>query len=59
MSQLKADMLVAIQAARSGSSSPSAAAYQPGLEVTVTETITRAGVKLSLEVCYDITGLKK
>lgn len=47
---LKADMLVAIQVARSGTTSPNGA-NQPDSQ-TVTNTITRAGVKLSLEVCY-------
>ena len=43
-------MLVAIQVARSGTTSPSGA-NQPDSQ-TVTSTITRAGMKLSLEVWY-------
>ena len=46
---LKADMLVAIQVARSGNTSPNGGS-QPDSQ-TVTNTITRAGMKLSLEVC--------
>ncbi|KAL9957137.1 hypothetical protein ACROYT_G038739 [Oculina patagonica] len=44
---LKADMLVAIQVARSGTTSPNGA-NQPDSQ-TVTNTITHAGVQLSLE----------
>ena len=46
---LKADMLVAIQVARSGNASPNGGS-QPDSQ-TVANTITRAGMKLSLEVC--------
>ena len=50
MNLLKADMLVAIQVARSGNTSPNGAS-QPDSH-TVDNTITRAGIKLSLEVRY-------
>ena len=46
---LKADMLVAIQVARSGNTTPNGGS-QPDSQ-TVANTITRAGMKLSLEVC--------
>ena len=50
VNQLKADMLVAIQVARSGSSSPVPSQQETMDSRMVTETITRAGMKLSLEV---------
>lgn len=46
---LKADMLVAIQVARSGTTSTSASSQQPASQ-TVATTVTRDGVQLSIEV---------
>lgn len=51
MNQLKADMLVAIQVARSGSTSPVESSQQPDFQAAA-NTVTRDGVQLSLEVRY-------
>ena len=52
---LKADMLVDIQVARSGNTSSNGGS-QPDSQ-TVASTITRAGMKLSLEVCVSVCFL--
>ena len=51
MNQLKADMLVAIQVARSGSTSPVESSQQPDSQAAA-NTVTRDGIQLSLEVRY-------
>ena len=52
---LKADILVAIQAAQSGSIPPAGSSQQPGSQAS-RSTIIHNGVQLSLEVSQPLSG---